>query len=416
VKSMVCTVASVALVMAVFAAQPAQAQTYKVLYRFKGHSDGAFPNAVIRDANGNLYGTTFEGGIGCGASGPRPPKGSCGYGTVFKLNKTGKLTVLYSFSGGTDGAVPLGGLIRDADGNLYGTTVGGGDPFCGGCGTVFKLSRTGKETVLHSFKGGVDGRGPLAGLMQDAEGNLYGTTLYGGSGPCSVEGVSGCGTVFKVDASGKETVLYSFVGGTDGANPYGGVVQDVRGSLYGTTFFGDASNYGTVFKLSQQGHGQWKETVLHRFIGGADGEYPYAGVIQDGKGHIYGTTFDGGRGYGTVFKLGTAGKKTVIYSFPGPGPHGSRPFAGVVDDGKGNLYGTTNRRGGEGHGTVFKLGRAGKETELYNFTGGADGAHPVAGVIRDAKGNLYGTTPDGGVACPQYVDSQGCGVVFKLTP
>jgi uncharacterized repeat protein (TIGR03803 family) len=221
---------------------------------------------------------------------------------VFKVSKTGQETVLYSFTGRTDGDAPFAGVIRDAQGNLYGTTRFGGDLTCpggGGCGTVFKLSSAGKETVLYSFTGGADGSQPIAGVIRDAEGNLYGTTLIGGDlSACSL---NGCGVVFKLSKTGKETVLYRFKGAPDGADPVAGVIRDAKGNLYGTTYSGGVSNVGTAFELSWMG----KETVLFSFENNArDGYSPRAGVIQDTEGNLYGATADGGRiNNGVAFKL-----------------------------------------------------------------------------------------------------------------
>lgn len=375
----------------------AHGQTFTVLHSFKGGTDGESPSAgVVRDAAGNLYGTTAYGG-------------TFGHGTVFKLATTGRETVLYSFTGGTDGAIPLAGLMRDGAGNLYGTTEAGGDLTCNsgtGCGTVFKLDTTGTETVLHSFTGNRDGSSPIAGVIPDMAGNLYGSTPQGGA-------VSS-GTVFKVDTTGKETVLYTFTGGaggTDGYLPDGAVIGDAVGNLYGTTQLGGNYSFGTVFELNSTG----KETVLYRFRGGTNGLNPVGGVIRDAAGNLYGATQGGGTFFdGTVFKLNPTGYKTVLYSFAG-GPDGVYPVAGVIADAAGNLYGTTQYGGGVtcfggGCGTVFKLDTTGKETVLHHFTGGADGASPVAGLVRDAAGNLYGTTYFGGdSAC-------GCGVVFRIAP
>jgi len=363
----------------------AQAQTLTVLYSFKGGADGVQPYAgLLRDAAGNLYGTTYSGGAPC----------NCG--TVFKLDATGKETVLHSFAGG-DGQGPAAGLIRDAAGNLYGTTQYGG---ASGGGTVFKLDATGKETVLYSFTAGADGALPFSRLVRDAAGNLYGTTYFGDF--CN------CGTVFKLDATGKETVLHSFAG-RDGQNPYAGLVRGAAGNLYGTTAVGGASGQGTVVGLNAAG----KFKVLHSFAG-ADGANPYAGLVRDAAGNLYGATQVGGssnncsRGCGTVFKLDTTGAETVLYSFTGP-PDGQYPFASLVRDAAGNLYGATFEGGASGKGTVFKLDATGKETVLHSFAG-ADGAYPVivGGLARDAAGNLYGTT--------QYGGASDSGTVFKLAP
>jgi len=312
-------------------------------------------------------------------------------------------TLLYSFTGGTDGRTPLGGVILDAAGNLYGTTSQGGNLACSlGCGTVFKVERAGNETVLYSFAGtgAGDGEYPNAALVRDAAGTLYGTTVGGGA--------SGYGTVFKLDTTGKETVLYSFTGtGGDGKSPFAGVVRDGQGNLYGTTQAGGVLNYGTVFKLDTTG----KETVLYSFAGtGGDGAQPMSGLARDANGNLYGTTNSGGTGIeggnGVVFKLDT-GRERVLYHFPWTGAKGIHPH-GVVRDTQGNLYGTTVFQGASGWGTVFKLAPTGKLTVLYNFTGSnADGGDPYAGVARDGQGNLYGTTSAGAL---------GYGTVFKITP
>ena len=273
-----------------------------------------------------------------------------------QLDSTGKETVLYSFTGKADGAFPYAVLTRDAAGNLYGTTQNGDLARCGsgiGCGgVVFKLDTTGKETVLHRFTGkSGDGANPDAGVIRDAAGNLYGTTYYGGDLNCGFTG--GCGTVFKLDTTGKETVLYTFTDAADGAQPFAGVIRDAAGNLYGTTQTGGTSGNGTVFKLNSAG----KETVLYIFTGAADGAQPFAGVIRDAAGSLYGTTQHGGAfGLGTVFKLYPTGKETVLYSFSG-GADGSTPAAALVRDAAGNLYGTTVLGGDPtcGCGTVFRI-------------------------------------------------------------
>src|SRR5271157_4610665 len=315
---------AIMLVAAVLATGSAQAQTYTygVLYTFTGSPDGAVSDGgLVRDAQGNLYGTTSQGG---------DPACTNGCGTVFKVNTTGNETVLYSFTGGADGAYPGAGLLRDAQGNLYGTTGQGGALACNapnGCGTVFKVDTTGKETVLYSFTGGADGSTPEAGLLPDAQGNLYGTTSQGGDPACT----NGCGTVFKVDTTGKETVLYSFTGLPDGASPTAGLVQDAQGNLYGTTSQGGdpacTNGCGTVFKVDTKG----KKTVLYSFTGGADGAIPYAGLARDAPGNLYGTAQRGGNlactgptnGCGTVFKLTlVAPTTTTIVSSENPATFG----------------------------------------------------------------------------------------------
>ncbi|MBV9304008.1 MAG: hypothetical protein JOY62_11260 [Acidobacteriaceae bacterium] len=393
--------AAVVLVSATLAGSIAQAQTETVLYAFTGATSGSNPNSgLVRDEEGNLYGTVLNGGAG---------RISCSYfglpgcGTVFKVDPRGNLTVLHNFTLGADGAGPwLGTLIRDEDGNLYGTTyLGGFNPFTNS-GAVFKVDRNGKETVLYVFKGGTDGGGPFGGLTRDEEGNLYGTTSYSGA--------FGYGVVFKLDPSGKETVLHSFAG-PDGSDPSASLIRDRQGNLYGTTFSGGANGLGTVFKLDPTG----VETVLHSFTGNPDGADPIGGVIRGKNGNLYGTTSRGGAyGQGTVFKLDPAGNESVLYSFTGKAD-GGYPGASVIRDEKGNLYGTALFGGIQGSGVVFKLDPNGKETVLYSFTGGADGANPYAPLIRDREGNLYSTTSSGGDLSGTCAPS-GCGVVFKLTP
>jgi len=385
------------LVTAVFSGS-AQAQTFTLLYTFTGGADGGDPiGGLIMDGQDNLYGTTAEGGN------PACPHGC---GTVFKLDTTGKETVLYSFTGtGKDGFFPSASLVRDAQGNLYGTTQGGGT---GKYGTVFELDPTGNETILYSFTGAGDGATPRSGLVLDDQGNLYGTTDSGGNLTC--DGGLGCGTVFKVGPSGTETVLHSFTGmGGDGVVPSGGLALDAQGNLYGTTEFGgeygSPFGYGTVFKVDGTG----KETVLHSF-NLTDGYDPWAGLVLDALGNLYGTTRQGSPGVaggpGVVFKLTKKNKETVLHRFGRPND-GLFPTAGVVRDAQGNLYGTTSSGGFWNCGTVFKIDKTGKETLLYVFTGGSDGASPYAGLVQDAQGNLYGTT----------TGSFGTGgTVFKITP
>jgi uncharacterized repeat protein (TIGR03803 family) len=316
-------------------------------------------------------------------------------------------SVLYSFTGGADGGNPWAPLIQDAAGNLYGTTQAGGSS---GWGTVFKLDASATETVLYSFTGGTDGGFPLAGLVRDEAGNLYGTTFLGGDFACS------CGTVFKLDPTGKVTVLYTFTGYPgDGAAPNAGMVRDRAGNLYGMTSSGGAYGDGIVFKLDTNG----RETLLYTFTGGADGSFPLGDLILDAAGNLYGTTFYGGRGCaagcGVVFRLNKAGKLTLLHTFTGT-PDGQGPHGGLLRDAAGNLYGATSNGGAHSWGTVFKLDRTGKETILYSFTGGTDGGRTRgSGLVRDPAGNLYGMTFSGGSgSCPDHGYGAGCGVVFKL--
>jgi len=410
------------LLASAIAPTQAQARKFEVLHTFHG-KDGASPVGVlVRDAAGNLYGTTGAGGTGkCS---------QYGCGTVFKLDRAGKQVWLHSFEG-RNGYISYAGLLRDAAGNMFGTTVNGGiiNNVCGGvqaggCGLVFELTKTGtKESVLYKFKGTLDGLFPEALLVKDGKGNLYGTTYVGGS--------SGVGTVFKIDTAGKETVLYNFTGGSDGCAPYPGVILDSAGNLYGVASEGgDAfcnSGKGVVFKVDTSG----SETVLHTF-GGSDGANPSSVLLFDSTGHLYGTTAYGGSGSGcgntgcgTVFKLspGSGGgwSEAVLYSFCSLSncTDGERPLTGpLVRDAAGNLYGTTVfggniKRCNGSCGVVFKLNADGKETVLHTFSGGSDGAFPFAGVVMDGSGNLYGTTAGGGATC---FTSSTCGVVFRVTP
>ncbi len=396
------------VLFALTVAFPAQAQTFQTLYEFPLRKTGNTPSGLL-GVNGNFYGTTALGGIS-------------NEGTVFELTTEGKLTSLYSFSRNTsDGRNPtVGPLIRDGVGDLYGTTQNGGDLRCVafsnsvGCGTVFKLSAGGKETIVHSFTGGsTDGSYPLAGLAADSAGNLYGTTYIGGIG-CYAQG---CGTVYKIIPSGKESVLYSFTGGVDGSNPYGVVlVVDPAGNLYGTTAYGGdltcgghGAGCGVVFKIDPTG----TETVLHAFTGSTDGAYPITGLVRDSQGNLYGTASTGGncRECGLVFKIDPAGNETVLYNFTDEEVQPALTASSLLVDSAGNLYGATLYGGSISEGTVFEVSSQGKYTMLHSFDF-TDGAYPVAGLIRDNAGNLYGTTSGGGNdGC-----SSGCGVIFKITP
>ena len=393
---------STLLLVAVFSST-ATAQMFSSLYEFQGGSDGGGPSSVIRDSAGNLYGTTVTGGIAV-------------YGTVFKVDTSGKKTILYEFKGGTDGEQPHGNLVLDANGSLYGTAEYGGNLSfsCGGypgCGVVFKLDPRGNETVLYSFTGGSDGGEPLAGLAIDKAGNLYGTTAGGGIPGCNYF-TQGCGVVFKLDPSGKETVLHTFGGGSDGGASNSPVILDASGNLYGLTT-GINANGGTVFKVDSSGN----ETVLHAFTGSPDGEQPYGTLVLDKNGNVYGTTYGGGifdpnacnyGGCGVVFKVTPAGKEQILYSFPG-GANGWGPTAGLVRDKKGNLYGTA-ALGGMSQlccGVVFALNPKRQQTILHSFTGGADGASPETDLIQDNAGKFYGTALGG---------TYGSGVVFQIIP
>jgi uncharacterized repeat protein (TIGR03803 family) len=378
----------------------------KVVYSFQGGADGAYPfGSLIADTAGNLYGSTaIGGGTGC--------KQGCG--TIFKLASEGTETILYAFKGGTDGAEPSGALVADSAGNFYGTTMMGGPS---NAGTVFKLAPDGTETVLYAFTGGSDGWEPDGTLVMDKNGDLYGTTVMGG-GVTACEQYLGCGTVFEVKPDGTETVLYAFQGGTDAIAPSGGVIRDASGNLYGAAAAGGTGNEnncgggnvgcGAVFKISPGG----AETVLYSFQGGSDGFEPLGGLLKDKAGNLYGTTGGGGNSdQGTVFKLASDGTESVLYAFKG-GSDGNNPETGVIMDKAGNLYGATASGGGMhcsheygGCGTVFKLAPDGTETVLFAFYG-SRGRLPVAGLLMGKNGLLYGTTTSGG--------TDNDGVVFSV--
>ena len=365
----------------------AGAQTYKVLHSFN-YADGQLPySGVIRDKKGNLYGTAVEGGPG-------------GAGVVFKIDTKGNETTLYGFSGGADGGVADGGVRIDSLGNLYGATFGGGTF---GLGVVFKVDKSGKETVLYNFSGGTsDGCQPFADVFLNDAGNIYGTAQN-----C---GAFGYGVVWKLDASGKETVLHSFTGGKDGGNPTLGdsVFKDAAGNLYGFADIGGAHNVGVLYKLHPSG----KLTVLSSFYIPTDyPEHPFGTPAMDAAGNIYGTTYTCNSGTcpaGTVWKWNRKTGLEVLYAFLGY-PDGSGPRTGVTLDSVGNLYGVTEQGGSFGYGAVFKVDSKGNETVLHSFAGGGkDGAYPEGRLIFDGKGNLYGTTAEGGTS--------NAGTVWKLRP
>jgi uncharacterized repeat protein (TIGR03803 family) len=392
--------------------------TETVLYSFNPNGTDAYgPEAgLIFDAHGNLYGVTNQGGVNY-------------EGAVFELSPRHgggwTETVLYSFcnlSSCTDGSYPnAGGLIFDSSGNLYGTTGSGG---AYGGGTVFELSlHSGSwtETVLHSFGQGTDGNDPGYGTLIMGPGSvIYGMTISGG--------LHGVGSVFELSprrgGGWTEAIIHTFNdNGTDGWQPFAGLILDVDGNLYATTGAGGPVSDGTVIELSPRGGGRWKEAVLYSFNANVtDGQNPWlAGLVLDASGNLYGTTFNGGTyDNGTVFELKPNGNgswtEESIYNFGNStGTDASDPAAGLIFDGHGNLYGTTVLGGGVGLGTVFELsprqGGGWSEKVLYSFcsqTGCADGHYSFGGLVFDAFGNLYGTTPYGG--------TYGYGTVFELSP
>ncbi len=391
--------------LAMFITQPVQAQSFTLLHTFTGGGDGAIPlSSLTLDRAGNLYGTAYGGGINSPA------------GTVFKLTHAGSgwlLNALYEFSeDGEGGANPASGMIIGPDGSLYSTTYNGGDN--DSYGTVYKLQpplsacKTAlcywTETVLYRFAGAPDGQQPAGNIIFDQAGNIYGTTEAGGT--------FGYGTVFKLTPSGgnwTEQVLYSFTAGQDGNDPSDGVVIDGAGNLYGTTPYGGINHCqggcGVVFELSPSGSG-WTEQILYRFQGAPDAQRPYAGLIIDSLGNLYGATYEGGNnGGGTVFELSPAGGSwnyTVLYNFAGSE---NGPYARLTMDSSGNLYGTTILPG-----TVFELTPSGGSwiyTDLHDFSGN-DGMYPRGSMTLDGQGNLYGTASMGGA------DQQG--TAWELTP
>lgn len=392
--------------------------TQTVLYNFKGNGDGCSPAAaLVIDAQGDLYGTTLKGGVGSNCS---------GYGTVFQLSPNSKgewiETVLYRFQGGNNGAEP-NGLVLDPAGNLYGTTFGSNNFGCAtGCGTVFKLTPNSggnwSQTILHAFGTGSDGAHPAASMIFDAAGNLYGTTQGGGA--------SGYGTVFELMPGPKgtwaESVLYDFSGGADGSTPEGSVILDSAGNLYGATYYGGGFSSGAVFELKPNGNSAWNESVLYSFDAApGDGLNPL-GVVLDNSGNLYGTTGSGGgtttecypgTGCGTVFQLtqssGGQWTETILHSFSGR-DDGSVPSGGLILGPGGNLYGSTLGGGAAGLGAVFKLSlSAGQwQQSTIYWFPGNNGYDTSSGLVLDNAGNLYGVTAEGGL----YMN----GAVFKLSP
>jgi uncharacterized repeat protein (TIGR03803 family) len=352
------------------------------LYSFTGGNDGAEPEAgLMLGSDGNLYGTTYGGGTNDD-------------GTVFQISTHGALTSLYSFTG-IYSAGP-NGLVQGGDGSFYGTTGGGGtyNP-----GTVFKISPHGALTNLYSFTGGNDGAEPEAGLVQGSDGNFYGTTLYSGSyGSYYTRYDYDYGTVFKISTAGMLTSLYSFTNGDDGAEPEAGLVHGSDGNFYGTTYDGGTNGYGNVFQISTNG----ALTEVYSFSYN-DGAYPEAGLVQGSDGDFYGTTeYGGAHRDGTVFQINPNGTLTTLYAFGtvtnanGDALDGAYPEDGLVQGSDGNFYGTTYEGGTNDYGTVFQISTHGALTSLYSFTYGNDGAYPVAGLVQGSDGNFYGTTYDGG--------------------
>jgi len=396
-----------------FLTQRSMAQTFQVIYSFTNGRDGAYPQALIKDRTGNLYGTTSGGGAG--------------HGTVFKFTR-GSLAPLYNFTRTGSGlfAFPRHYLVFGPDGNLYGTEKYGGL----GSGSVFNLRPPATfcptvlclwtQTVLYRFTGGNDGADPAGQLSFDRAGNIYGTTLLGGTGvDCNPEP---CGVAYKltpVRGTWTQSVIHNFTG-DDGAYPTSGVILDQGGNLYGSALGGGNSVAGTVFELMPSGSG-WDYSAIYNFQSGDDGQYPYGNLILDGSGNLYGSTgwpgAFGNGGAGTIFALSPSGDAwsfDLLYSFAGPPAPNTPDFVSLVSDGAGNLFGTTFFLGAYGNGSIFKLssGISGwTYTVLHDFcsTGPpcSDGANP-ASIVLDSEGNLYGIASAGG--------AHGVGVIWKITP
>lgn len=380
---------------------------YKRVYNFGAGSDGSrVSSSMTFDSAGNAYGTTATGG-------------DFDLGTVFMITPTGEEQVLWSFTGGDDGSYPYGGVILDAQGNLYGTAGSGGTGgFCSGngCGVVFELmpvSGSWDEVTLYNFTGHDDGYSPGSPLIFDNAGNLYGTTPDGGA--------HGYGVVFELSPtqSGWELkVIHAFTGKKEGGvGSLGSLLFDAAGSLYGTTEVGGPWAGGSVYELSPTSHGPWKISVLYDFKGTPDAAAPYGGLISDSVGNLYGTTYFGGQyGYGTVFQLSHglngAWQENVLHNFQ-DGTDGGYPTATLLFDGVSTLYGTTQDGGRPSCdcGTVFSLRFSRgqwQEKLLHVFGKGHDGSYPNYGLAFDPSGHLWGTTPAGGTA--------GQGTIFQLTP
>lgn len=390
----------------------AQAQTFTVLHTFSG-PDGAYPSAApTLDRVGNLYGPTISG------------TGAAYNGTIFKLSYRASgwvLSSLYEFRGGNDGENPHGGVTFDQNGILYGTTLlgGGGDCYPNACGAVFKLRPPANvcrseycpwgKTQLYAFQEAADGAGPNCAVVFDQAGNIYGTTEGGGTG---------LGVVYELTSSGDgwtENVPHSFIGPPDGAYPTN-VISDSSGNLYGTTTDNGPFNLGTIFRLTPSGSG-WTFTVLYAFEGSSDGGFPYGGVMLDQSGNLYGTTTQGGAGgNGTIYQLTPQGGSwtyNVLYFFPAGSPAPDPTTLAI--DAAGNLYGVTSSGGRYSTGSVFKLTHSGSGwtfTSLYDFTGGSAGEEPIDTVVLDTNGNIYGAAYYGG----NNNCENGCGTIWEITP
>lgn len=369
-------------------------QTLTVLHTFIG-SDGETPfGGLIHGSDGYLYGTTLFGGThGCG--------------TVFKINQSGKFKSIYSFAGGNDGCNPAGSVIRDAGGNVYGVTGAGGPS---NYGTVYKIDSTGHESVLYAFTGGSDGRFPESDLVRDKSGNLYGTTIEGGNFTDCPDG--GCGTVFKIDTKGQESVLHAFSGNfVDGLGPIAGPVMDSSGNLYGPAQ-GGLYAQGYIFKVDSNGN--FTDFLDFGPFPSVNGVDPANDLTFGPGGILYGTTSYGGNlsgcsgdGCGVIYDINN-GVETVLHAFAGPPSDVATPSGPLARDSAGNWYGAAGG-GAVNPGAIYKLDSSGNETLLYSFTGGTDGEAPTGRLYVSSTGAIFGSTNYGG-------NSMSDGVVFKVTP
>jgi len=351
------------------------------LYSFTNGADGGNPSdGLVQGTDGNLYGTTPNGG------------GTNSFGTVFVVTTNGILTVLHTFTGGADGGAPQSGLMQANDGNFYGTTLNGGVTIISGSvtnaarGTVYRINTNGMLTTLYSFTGPTDGASPSAGLIQATDGYLYGMTSTGGR--------SGGGTMFKITTNGVLSVIHSFTGGYDGGNATARLIQGMDGSFYGTTPSGGSTGAGTLFRMTKY----LAFTVLHSFSYAIDGAYPRAGLVQGPDGNLYGATYyggNGGAGAGALIRVSTNGLFKSLYTFTG-GNDGGYPLASMILASDGGLYGTTTGGGPNGAGTVFRLTTNGVLTTVAVFSGGADGYSPAGSLLQANNGVFYGTTVSGG--------------------
>jgi len=403
-RKSVCTLFLLCVALLCAAAISSSAQTFTTLVSFDG-ANGSLPFGMVQGFDGNLYGVTQNGG-------------AVGYGTVFKITPDGVLTTLYSFCNQDacgHGSYPQS-IALGSDGNFYGMAFGGGGSGCD-CGTIFKISPSGTLTLLHSFQN-TDGAFPFSGLIEAGNGIFYGTAFSGGA--------HGAGTVFKMTPAGKVTTLYSFcahTGCSDGADPFGLLVEGTDGNLYGTTEQGGASGLGTIFQMTPAGAFK----TIHSF-GGADGLFPTAGLVQaEGTVYGYGITSRGGKhgeddyDSGAIFKTDRAGKLTLLHSFCLSNcADGSDPYAALIQATDGNFYGTTQMGGFPvcsystlGCGTIFKISPAGAFTILHTFCVDAnclDGDSSYAALVQRTDGTLYGTTAGGGPANEGTVFSLAVGL------